>query len=282
MTTLMPKEEDVERKWFVVDAQDRVLGRLATQVATVLRGKHKPQFSPHLDVGDHVVVINAEKVHLTGRKLTDKIYRWHSGYIGGLREVSAERMLKTHPERVIEWAVQGMLPEGPPGPRDGQEAEGLQGGGSPARRPEARAARPARARPLRSPMAVVSRFYGTGRRKTSVARVWLRAGSGRILINRRAFEDYFPRETLRMVISQPLQLTNTFGQFDAIVNVGGGGPTGQAGAVRHGIARALLQFDDKLRQTLKRAGLLTRDPRMKERKKYGQPGARSKFQYSKR
>lgn len=112
MTTVMPKEEDVERKWFLVDASDRVLGRLATQVATVLRGKHKPQFSPHLDVGDHVVVINAEKVHLTGRKLTDKIYRWHSGYIGGLREVSAERMLKTHPERVIEWAVQGMLPKG--------------------------------------------------------------------------------------------------------------------------------------------------------------------------
>jgi large subunit ribosomal protein L13 len=105
MTTLMPKEEEVERKWFLVDASDRVLGRLATQVATILRGKHKPQFSPHLDVGDHVVVINAEKIHLTGRKMTDKIYRWHSGYIGGLREVSAERMIKTHPERVIECAM---------------------------------------------------------------------------------------------------------------------------------------------------------------------------------
>ena len=131
-------------------------------------------------------------------------------------------------------------------------------------------------------MAVATRFYGTGRRKTSVARVCLQAGNGRILINRRPFEDYFPRETLRMVISQPFQITNTLGQFDTIVNVGGGGPTGQAGAVRHGISRALLQFDDKLRQALKRAGLLTRDPRMKERKKYGQPGARSKFQYSKR
>jgi len=131
-------------------------------------------------------------------------------------------------------------------------------------------------------MAEATTYYGTGRRKTSVARVWLRPGGGRILVNRRPFEDYFPRETLRMVICQPLQLTDTFGQFDATVNVGGGGPTGQAGAVRHGIARALLLFDDKLRQTLKRAGLLTRDPRMKERKKYGQPGARSKFQYSKR
>ena len=115
-----------------------------------------------------------------------------------------------------------------------------------------------------------------------MARVWLRPGSGAIRINRRPFEDYFPRETLRMIICQPLQLTNTLGQFDATVNVGGGGPTGQAGAVRHGIARALLEFDLQLRQALKRAGLLTRDPRMKERKKYGQPGARSKFQYSKR
>jgi small subunit ribosomal protein S9 len=131
-------------------------------------------------------------------------------------------------------------------------------------------------------MAAATQFYGTGRRKTSVARVWLRPGPGRILVNRRPFEDYFPRETLRMIIAQPLQLTNTVGQFDATVNVGGGGPTGQAGAVRHGIARALLEFDVNLRPTLKRAGLLTRDPRMKERKKYGQPGARSKFQYSKR
>jgi small subunit ribosomal protein S9 len=131
-------------------------------------------------------------------------------------------------------------------------------------------------------MVAATQFYGTGRRKTSVARVWLRPGGGRILVNRRPFEDYFPRETLRMIISQPLQLTNTFGTLDATINVGGGGPTGQAGAARHGIARALLEFDVNLRPTLKRAGLLTRDPRMRERKKYGQPGARSKFQYSKR
>src|SRR5881398_1962844 len=111
MSTVMPKEALIDRKWFLVDADGKVLGRLATRVAHVLRGKHKPTFAPHLDVGDHVVVINAEKIHLTGRKLTDKMYRWHSGYIGGLREVRAETMLKTHPERVIEWAVQGMLPK---------------------------------------------------------------------------------------------------------------------------------------------------------------------------
>ena len=131
-------------------------------------------------------------------------------------------------------------------------------------------------------MAVLDRFYATGRRKTSVARVWIRPGAGRIVVNRRAFEDYFPRETLRMIIAQPLQVTNTFGQFDVLVTVGGGGRSGQAGAVRHGISRALALFDDKLRLPLKKAGLLTRDPRMRERKKYGQPGARQKFQYSKR
>jgi small subunit ribosomal protein S9 len=130
--------------------------------------------------------------------------------------------------------------------------------------------------------AVVDRFYATGRRKTSVARVWIRPGSGRIVVNRRAFEDYFPRETLRMIISQPLEVTSTIGQFDMYVTVGGGGPTGQAGAVRHGLSRALARFDEKFRLPLKKAGLLTRDPRMRERKKYGQPGARQKFQYSKR
>ncbi len=111
MPTLMPTESEIQRKWYVVDAQGQVLGRLASRVASILRGKHKPIFSPHLDVGDHVVVVNAEKVHLTGRKLSLKLYRWHTGYIGGLRSVSAETMLRTHPERVVEWAVQGMLPK---------------------------------------------------------------------------------------------------------------------------------------------------------------------------
>jgi large subunit ribosomal protein L13 len=111
MPTPMPKETEIERNWFLVDADGKVLGKLATRIAAILRGKHKPIFAPHVDVGDHVVVVNAEKVHLSGRKRTDKVYRWHTGYLGGLREVRAEDMLKTHPERVIEWAVQGMLPK---------------------------------------------------------------------------------------------------------------------------------------------------------------------------
>jgi small subunit ribosomal protein S9 len=112
--------------------------------------------------------------------------------------------------------------------------------------------------------------------------VFLRPGQGRITVNRRPFEDYFPRETLRLIVTQPLELTGTTSQVDAKVNVKGGGLSGQAGAVRHGIARALLEFNIELRPQLKRAGMLTRDPRMKERKKYGQPGARKRFQFSKR
>lgn len=112
MATPQPAVEEIVRKWYLVDAEGKVLGRLASQIATILRGKHKPHFTWHLDVGDHVVVVNAEKVHLTGRKLTAKTYRWHTGYLGGLREVTAAKMLRTHPERVIEWAVQGMLPKG--------------------------------------------------------------------------------------------------------------------------------------------------------------------------
>jgi len=128
----------------------------------------------------------------------------------------------------------------------------------------------------------VTEFVATGRRKTAVARVRLASGSGKILINGRALENYFPTEVLRGMVIQPFNTSQTSNKFDARVNVAGGGPAGQAGAVRHGISRALLLADANLRPTLKADGLLTRDPRMKERKKYGQPGARKRFQFSKR
>jgi small subunit ribosomal protein S9 len=128
----------------------------------------------------------------------------------------------------------------------------------------------------------IQEFLGTGRRKTAVARVRMAAGSGKITVNNRPFENYFPTENLRTQALQPLTVTETAAKFDVRVNVSGGGPSGQAGAVRHGIARALLVTDANLRPTLKSNGLLTRDPRMRERKKYGQPGARKRFQYSKR
>ena len=131
-------------------------------------------------------------------------------------------------------------------------------------------------------MAETTEFIGTGRRKTAVARVRLASGSGKITVNGRALETYFVLETQRTHLLQPLVSTDTLSKYDVRVNVTGGGPNGQAGAVRHGIARALIEADANLRPTLKSQGLLTRDPRMKERKKYGQPGARKRFQFSKR
>src|SRR6188474_63661 len=130
--------------------------------------------------------------------------------------------------------------------------------------------------------AKLQEYLGTGRRKSAVARVRLSAGSGKASVNGRAFEAYFPTEALRTLALTPLALTESVAKYDLRVNVSGGGPNGQAGAVRHGIARALLEADSNLRPTLKAEGLLTRDPRMRERKKYGQPGARKRFQYSKR
>jgi len=126
------------------------------------------------------------------------------------------------------------------------------------------------------------KYYATGRRKTSVARVWITLGNGKITVNGRSLEEYFPRQTHRILVEKPLVLTGSEGRFNVEAKVEGGGLSGQAGAIAHGIARALLLVDEGMKQTLKKAGLLTRDPRMKERKKYGQPAARKSFQFSKR
>ena len=132
-------------------------------------------------------------------------------------------------------------------------------------------------------MAETSYYYGTGRRKTSTARVRLiPEGSGLAIVNRKPLDDYFDRDVMKMMIMQPFELTETAGKFDLYANVRGGGKSGQAGAIRHGISRALLQADPELRPILKKLGFLTRDARMKERKKYGQKGARARFQFSKR
>ncbi len=130
-------------------------------------------------------------------------------------------------------------------------------------------------------MAAVS-FYGTGKRKSSVARVWLKPGAGRIVVNYKTLDEYFGRETSKMVVRQPLELTENVGKFDVFVNVCGGGDSGQAGAIKHGITKALLEADPELRANLKKAGFITRDSRVKERKKYGRAAARKRFQYSKR
>jgi len=125
-------------------------------------------------------------------------------------------------------------------------------------------------------------FYGTGKRKTSVARVWMRPGNGQITVNKKPVEEYLVRESDRILTMEPLKITDMADKFDIYVNVKGGGISGQAGAIRHGISRALILADPKLRDSVKKEGFLTRDSRMKERKKYGQPGARKRFQYSKR
>jgi small subunit ribosomal protein S9 len=126
------------------------------------------------------------------------------------------------------------------------------------------------------------RFYATGKRKCAIARIYMKEGSGVLTVNKRNFDDYFTRDSLKMIIQQPIELVGKKGKFDFFINVNGGGMAGQAGAVKHGISKALVEYDLALRSALKKAGFLTRDSRIKERKKYGQPGARKRFQFSKR
>jgi small subunit ribosomal protein S9 len=130
--------------------------------------------------------------------------------------------------------------------------------------------------------ATVSRYYATGRRKNSIARVWMMPGSGKVTINEKTMDQYFGRDVLKMIIRQPFEVTGTVDKFDVLVSVLGGGNSGQAGAIRHGISKALLEADAESRIKLRKEGLLTRDPRAKERKNYGQKGARARFQFSKR
>lgn len=131
-------------------------------------------------------------------------------------------------------------------------------------------------------VATVSRFYATGKRKNSIARVWMMPGNGKITINEKSIDQYFGRDVLKMIIRQPFEVTGTIDKYDVLVSVLGGGNSGQAGAIRHGISKALLTIDEESRVKLRKEGLLTRDPRTKERKKYGQKGARARFQFSKR
>jgi small subunit ribosomal protein S9 len=131
-------------------------------------------------------------------------------------------------------------------------------------------------------MSEVQQWYATGRRKSAVARVWMKPGNGVITVNKRPIDQYFGRETLKMILHEPFDLTETRGKYDITVNVTGGGLAGQSGAIRHGITRALMKMNPQFRPILKKVGMVTRDSRVKERKKYGQPGARKRFQYSKR
>jgi small subunit ribosomal protein S9 len=340
--TFSATPEHVAHGWYLIDAEGQVLGRLATRIATILRGKHKPTYTPSLDSGDYVVVINASKVRLTGRKLDRKLHYWHTGYPDGLKTMSYRAFMAKDPEGVIRWAVRGMLPKNALGRAMLRKLKVYAGAEHPHAaqhpvvlpEPDGPAAVPARlavvvhvpermqvpppagssgsapgqgvagaGRTLAEEVAdtrdggrrlggggtevpvsrkVALQYWGTGRRKEAVARVRLVPGNGRVIVNGRPVEDYFPMATLQSAVRVPLQVTETEERYDVYVNVQGGGVSGQAGAVRHGIARALLKIDSELRGPLKKAGLLTRDPRAKERRKYGLKKARKAPQFSKR
>ena len=241
MKTYNAKPGEIAREWYLVDADGQTLGRLATRIADILRGKGKPEYTPHVDTGDFIVVVNAERINVTGNKLDQKRYVRHSGYPGGIRSRTLREQLNRRPEEVLRIAVKGMLPK-----------------------------------------TKIAQYRGTGKRKTSVARVILRPGNGTTWFNGRTIEDYFPRVAHRTLALAPLKVADAEGTYDIRVRVQGGGPTGQAGAVRHGIARALVEADPNLRLPLKRAGFLTRDARQVERKKAGLHKARKAPQFSKR
>ena len=277
----MQKKETVDRKWYVIDATDMTLGRLATKVATILKGKHKPTYTPHVDCGDYVIVINAEKVALTGRKASDKVYYHHSNHPGGLKARTAGDYRANDPEKLIALSVKGMLPKGSLGRKQAKKLHVYRGAehNHAAQQPEVLDI--TNLIQEDTELAQVQ-YSGTGRRKNSVARVRLVPGTGKIVMNGKPAEEYIPFANLREVMVQPFAVTETKGAYDVLVNVNGGGFSGQAGATRHGIARALLEVDPDFRGVLKRAGLLTRDARMKERKKPGLKKARKASQFSKR
>ena len=298
----------------VIDADGLVVGRLASLIALRLRGKHKATFTPHVDDGDNIIVINAEKAVLTGRKRDQKVYHHHTGYPGGIKERSAKMIFEGRfPERIVEKAVERMLPRGPLGrkqlgnlrvykgpdhPHAAQNREVLdvaglnrKNAGAPdfhgrdsffpsglksAMRTRARgAALRAEARQA-GPRLCHRQAQGCGCARLD------RPGSGKIVVNTKPVEVYFARPVLRMILQQPLAVAQRHGQYDLTVWVAGGGLSGQAGAVRHGLAKALTNYEPDLRPALKREGFLTRDARVVERKKYGKKKARRSFQFSKR
>ena len=337
MRTYSPKPGDITREWHVIDAEDIVLGRLAVQAANLLRGKHKPTFAPHMDMGDFVIVVNAEKVALTGDKKTTKLAYRHSGYPGGLTATPIGDQLEKDARKVIEKAVWGMLPKnklgrqiikklkvyaGPDAPAPGPEGRPVRdhpdlpvvvdhrasrghthvtsesteatehrgrrdrGRGDLHRRREGVAysseseptAEAVAARP-----ATIAPAAATGRRKEAVARVRIVPGTGVWTVNGRALDSYFPNKLHQQVVNEPFAACQVEGRFDVIARIHGGGITGQAGALRLGVARCLNEIDvEANRPALKSAGLLTRDARVIERKKAGLKKARKAPQFSKR
>ncbi len=287
LRTFTPKPADINRAWHVIDAEGQVLGKVATEVATLLRGKHKPIWAPHVDTGDHVIVVNAAKLDISARKLADKQYHRHSGYPGGLTTESLEHLIARDPERVVRLAVRGMLPKNRLGRAMIRKLRVYAGPTHPhiAQQPQ-----PASLASKRSQLEEVVEvpkplIQSTGRRKEAVARVRLRPGSGVITVNGRPFEQYFPILTHRVVALEPLRLTQTADVYDVDATLDGGGVSGQAGALRLGIrsARALVVARrGSPARSLKKSRPPPATPFVKERRKYGLKKARKAPQYSKR
>jgi len=280
--TITPSLETIKRNWFLFDAKDKTLGRLATEIATVLRGKNKPTFTPHLDTGDFVIEVNAEKVEVTGKKASQKLYRRHSGRPGGMKIEKFESLQERIPERIIEQAVKGMLPHYSLGRQQFKKLKVYKGADHPHT-----AQNPVLLNSLfikmNSQIKNKAVYWGTGRRKTSVARVRLIPGNGLIKINGRSGDDYLNFNPLHLnSIKAPLQTLGLENSYDVLVNVFGGGLTGQADAIKQGAARALCELSPDNRKPLKTEGHLSRDPRAKDRRKYGLKKARKAPQFSKR
>ena len=286
----------------MIDATGLVVGRLASIVAMRLRGKHKPSYTPHVDDGDNVIVVNAAKVVLTGRKREQKIYYHHTGYHrrhqgahraarswrASFPSASSKRRssacCRADRSARVQFGNLRVYP-GPEHPHEAQKPETLDIAAMNRKNTRSRLTMAETMQSLDSLAALKpaapeapkyvkkvdkqGRAYATGKRKNAVARVWIKPGAGKIEVNTRPVEVFFARPVLRMLIQQPLVATNRNGQYDVICTVSGGGLSGQAGAVRHGLSKALTYFEPDLRGVLKRGGFLTRDPRVVERKKYG-------------
>ena len=285
MRTYTPRASEIERTWYVVDAEGLTLGRMSTEVARVLRGKHKATFTPHIDTGDHVIIVNADKVVLTSGKAEKKMVHRHTGYPGGIRSTTYADELDTKPADAVRRTVRGMIPKNRLGRQQLKKLKVYAGPEHPhsAQKPQPLAS--TLPEPVRNgvPTSCLSRSSSppVAASAPSPASASVRAPApSRSTSARSRTTSRTP--THRMILAEPLRLTETGEAYDIDATLHGGGVTGQAGAVRLGIARGLIALDPELRGALKRAGFLSRDAREKESKKYGLKKARKAPQYSKR
>ena len=277
--TISANKATVTKEWVIVDATDQTLGRLGAKVAKLLRGKYKPNFTPHVDCGDNVIIINADKVKLTGNKWNDRVYLSYTGYPGGQREMTPARLI-TKPngeERLLKKVVKGMLPKNILGAKLLNNLYVYAGS------EHKQAAQNPKMIDINSYKEDIMEVVNAlGRRKRAIARIFVSEGTGKITINKRDLAEYFPSTILQYVVKQPLNKLGAAEKYDIKVNLCGGGFTGQSQALRLAIARALVKMNAEDKAALRAEGFMTRDPRSVERKKPGQPKARRRFQFSKR